>query len=312
MEQGHVHRSVLLDEAIAALDLSEGDRVVDCTFGRGGHSRAILDRIGQEGRLLAVDKDLEAIESIEAKSLSGDSRFQLHHGSFAQIRGYLEQNGWWGQVDAMLMDLGVSSPQLDQAERGFSFMREGPLDMRMDRTRGMSAAVWLQAVSEEELANVLWTFGEERFSRRIARTGKDALRKGPVETTTQLVRLIEAAGVRKEPGKHPATRSFQAIRIAVNEELKDLQSGLKDALEGLASGGRLAVISFHSLEDRIVKRFFRDEERGWAAGQRPAFPIVGEVPGRVVRAGKSVRASALEVEANPRARSAILRVARKR
>jgi 16S rRNA (cytosine1402-N4)-methyltransferase len=191
-------------------------------------------------------------------------------------------------------------------------MREGPLDMRMDRSQGVSAAEWLREVSEKELAAVLWTFGEERFSRRIAKVVKEALGRGPVETTTQLARLIEEAGVRKEPGKHPATRSFQAIRIAVNEELDDLQRGLKDSLEGLATGGRLAVISFHSLEDRIVKRFFRDEERGWATGQRPAFQILGEEPGRLMRQGKSVRASALEVEANPRARSAILRVARKR
>lgn len=311
-EEALLHRSVLLDEAIAGLDLAEGDRVVDCTFGRGGHSRAILERIGLTGRLLALDKDLDAIESAAARALMADPRFEMSHGSFARIRQYLEENEWWGQVDAILMDLGVSSPQLDQAERGFSFMREGPLDMRMDRSKGLSAAEWLKVVSEKDLAEVLWTFGEERFSRRIARVVKEALGRGPVETTTQLARLIEEAGVRKEPGKHPATRSFQAIRIAVNEELDDLQRGLRDALEGLTAGGRLAVISFHSLEDRIVKRFFRDEERGWAAGQRPAFPILGEEPGRLMRVGKSVRASALEVEVNPRARSAILRVARKR
>jgi 16S rRNA (cytosine1402-N4)-methyltransferase len=266
--------------------------------------------MGSEGRLLALDKDPEAIASPEADTLRGDERFQLRHASFGGIEALAEATDWTGRVDAVLMDLGVSSPQLDQAERGFSFMREGPLDMRMNTTEGPTAADWLLTIGQRELADVLWTYGEERCSRRIAEAIVRERNRTPIVTTKDLVRLIEGVVKGGDPHKHPATRTFQAIRIALNEELSELERGLGAALEVLRPGGRLVVIAFHSLEDRIVKRFFRDEERGWRAGD--PMPLLGRThQGRLHRMGKAIKPSPEEVRANIRSRSAVMRIAEK-
>lgn len=267
--QGPSHVSVLLTESVEALRLQSDDLAVDCTFGRGGHSRLLLEQLGPLGRLLAIDKDPQAVASKEAMALREGGRFEIRHGTFASLAQEIESLGWMGKVAGVLMDLGVSSPQLDEADRGFSFMREGPLDMRMDSSSGETAAEWLNRVAEAELANVLWKWGEERFSRRIAAAIVAKRREKPLQTTRELAGLIESVVPSREIGKHPATRSFQAIRIAVNHELEDLEAALDQALEVLKPGGRLAVISFHSLEDRIVKRFIRDQARGWSQGQAP-------------------------------------------
>lgn len=304
------HVSVLLEESIDALSLGVGDFAVDCTFGRGGHSRLILDRLGATGRLLAIDKDPEAVASVEAADCQSTGRFEISHGSFGELRDCVDHLGWVGQVAGILMDLGVSSPQLDEAGRGFSFLRDGPLDMRMDCSRGETAAEWLNRISAGELADVLWRWGEERFSRRIAAAVVESRRDAPLVTTRDLAKLIESVIPTREIGKHPATRSFQAIRIAVNRELEDLETGLVQALEVLKPGGRLAVISFHSLEDRIVKRFFRDQERGWSQGQAP-HPMAPLPESKLKRVGKAVMPSAIEIKKNPRARSAVLRIAEK-
>jgi 16S rRNA (cytosine1402-N4)-methyltransferase len=308
MDNGRSHRPVLLREVLEALAPEAGARVVDCTFGRGGHSRAILERIGATGRLLALDKDPDAVASAEAEALKADPRFTLEHGSFAELAVFVRRLDWEGRVTGVLMDLGVSSPQLDDAERGFSFLRPGPLDMRMDPGRGSSAADWLAAVPEDELARVLKDYGEERYARRIARAVVARRKVRPLTTTGELAALIEQAVPTREQGKHPATRSFQAIRIAVNRELDELEQGLRQAVEVLGPGGRLVVIAFHSLEDRIVKRYMRDEERGGAAADARAL-LPPTRPARLRRIGKAVRPAADEVAENPRARSAVLRVA---
>jgi 16S rRNA (cytosine1402-N4)-methyltransferase len=303
-----LHRPVLLKEAVECLMPESGSHIVDCTFGRGGHSRVILDCLGDQGRLLALDKDPDAIASREAAALLADPRVTLRHGSFARLRELVEQCGWAGRVSGVLMDLGVSSPQLDEAERGFSFMRSGPLDMRMDTSRGVTAAEWLAVVSENELARVLRDFGEERFAGRIARAVIAQRSHRPVMTTGDLAGIIEQAVPTREKGKHPATRSFQAIRIFINQELDELEQGLQQAIDILRPGGRLVVISFHSLEDRIVKRFMRDEERGGGAHdvRWPGQPLR---PARLKRIGKAIMPCAEELSENPRARSAVLRVA---
>lgn len=305
-----LHVSVLLNESVQALRLAPDDYAVDCTFGRGGHSRLMLEQLGPSGRLLAMDKDPQAIASREALGLREDGRFAIRHGSFAGLSSEVESLGWTEKVAGVLMDLGVSSPQLDEADRGFSFMREGPLDMRMDSSSGETAAEWLDRIGEAELANVLWKWGEERFSRRIAAAVVAKRREKPLQTTRDLAGLIESVVPNREIGKHPATRSFQAIRIEVNRELEDLEAALEQALGVLKPGGRLAVISFHSLEDRIVKRFFRDQERGWSHGQAP-HPMAAPPISRLKRIGKAVMPGAEEVAVNPRARSAVLRVAEK-
>ncbi len=304
------HVSVLLTESVAALKLEPEDCAVDCTFGRGGHSRLLLDQLGPSGRLLAMDKDPQAVASLEARALVEEGRFEIRHGSFAGLSREVESLGWTGKVAGVLMDLGVSSPQLDEAERGFSFMREGPLDMRMDSSSGETAAEWLSRISEAELANVLWRWGEERFSRRIAAAVVAKRREKPLQTTRDLASLIESVVPSREIGKHPATRSFQEIRIAVNRELEDLETALDQAIDVLKPGGRLAVISFHSLEDRIVKRFIRDQERGWSHGQAP-HPMAAPAVSRLKRIGKAVMPGPKEVAVNPRARSAVLRIAEK-
>jgi 16S rRNA (cytosine1402-N4)-methyltransferase len=297
----------MLDEALDGLALSPDSRVVDCTFGRGGHSRAILARLGPEGRLLALDRDPAAAVSAEALALQKDERFRLLHASFGDLAHCVAEVGWTGCVSAILMDLGVSSPQLDEAERGFSFMQDGPLDMRMDTSRGVTAAEWISEVSETELARVLKDYGEERFARRIAAAVIRQRRERPLMTTRSLVRLIEQAVPVRETHKHPATRSFQAIRIAVNAELDELIKAQKTIPALLAPGGRWVVISFHSLEDRLVKRFMRDQETGVRVDSR--LPVQPVCNGVLTRIGKARSPGEAELRLNPRARSAILRVA---
>jgi 16S rRNA (cytosine1402-N4)-methyltransferase len=304
------HVSVLLHDCVDALQLKEGGLAIDCTFGRGGHSRLLLDCVGQQGRLLAIDKDPQAVASVEAAEFAKTGRFEISHGSFKKLGAEADRLGWRGRVDGILMDLGVSSPQLDEAERGFSFLRDGPLDMRMDSSRGETAAEWLARVSAAELADALWQWGEERFSRRIAAAVVAQRQEKPLVTTRDLAKLIESVIPTREIGKHPATRSFQAIRIAINRELDDLEVGLSEALEVLRPGGRLAVISFHSLEDRIVKRFLRDQERGWSQGQAP-HPMAPSPESKLKRIGKALKPGAQEIATNPRARSAVLRIAEK-
>ncbi len=303
------HLPVLLDEVLENLAIKPGGMYVDATFGRGGHSQAILNQLGTHGRLFALDKDPEAITHAR-KLFVKDARFSIAHGSFATLQAYLEREGCFGKVDGILLDLGVSSPQLDDPDRGFSFMRDGKLDMRMDSSQGMDAAEWLATVEENTLANVLWEYGEERFSRRIARSIVAKRQEAPMTTTKQLAEIVSAAIPRWQKGKHPATRSFQAIRIAVNQELDDLEQVLAQSLEALTVGGRLAVISFHSLEDRLVKRFIQRHEQGdvFPAG----MPIKQAMyKRRLKRLGRAIKPSAREIAFNPRARSAILRIAEK-
>lgn len=300
------HETVLLHEAVDALVGSPAGLYVDGTFGRGGHSREILDRLAPGGRLLACDKD-EAAEREAAELAASDSRFSFARGSFTALPDILRGQGV-EHVDGILLDLGVSSPQLDEAERGFSFQQDGPLDMRMDRSAGESAADWLASASEEEIANVLYEYGEERFSRRIAAAIVRARAEAPLTRTGQLAAIVKEAHPRWEKHKHPATRAFQAIRIRVNGELDELSQLLASALSILAIGGRLVVISFHSLEDRIVKRYFRDMTRG---PQLPRdLPIRHSETGQSMRLlGKALRADSAEVAGNPRSRSAIMRCA---
>ena len=305
--KNQAHETVLLHAAVTALNIKESGNYVDGTFGRGGHSKLIMQSLGAEGCLLAIDKDLAAIESAH-QLFADDSRFAIEQGSFAMLSQLTEQHNLTGKVDGLLLDLGVSSPQLDVAERGFSFMHDGPLDMRMDTTSGMSAATWLAQAEDREIAQVLKGYGEERFAKRIARAIVAARQEAPIETTSQLSAIIAQANPVKEPGRNPATRSFQAIRIFINRELDDLTDCLNQVLQVLAPGGRLAVISFHSLEDRIVKRFMRDHARGddFPVG----LPITHDLlQPRLKLIGKATRPSAAEVNQNPRARSAVLRVA---
>lgn len=307
----HLHKPVLFEEAIDAMNIRPDSCCMDGTFGRGGHSGAILERLGEGGCLIALDKD-EAAIAHGRKRFAGDDRLRLEHRSFADLKKVAEKHGVAGRVDAVLLDLGVSSPQLDDAERGFSFQQEGPLDMRMDRSSGQSAAQWLATAEEQEIARVLWEFGEERFSRRIARAIVAHRREEPLRTTTQLARLIQRASPVKDRHKHPATRSFQAIRIHVNRELDDLREGLRQAVDVLATGGRLVVISFHSLEDRMVKRFMREQSRGEVMPRGVPVRDASLKPGVLKLVGKAVRPGRRELEENPRARSAIMRVAEKR
>lgn len=305
----NLHQSVLLNEVIANLIVQPHGIYVDATFGRGGHAQAILNQLSAQGRLIAMDKDPEAIAYAQ-NYFSQDSRFRIHHGSFAELKNVLQQADLLGKIDGILLDLGVSSPQLDDAARGFSFMREGKLDMRMDSSKGMDAATWIATVAEKELADILWEFGEERHSRRIARAIVAARANEAITTTTQLAEIIKAAHPAWQIGKNPATQSFQAIRIAINHELDDLKNVLNQSLEGLRVGGRLCVISFHSLEDRIVKHFIQNQE---SSDPYPAgFPIRHEsLTPKMKRLGKAIKPSAQEIANNPRARSAVLRIAEK-
>jgi 16S rRNA (cytosine1402-N4)-methyltransferase len=305
MDEAGTHVPVMRDEAVAALDVRATGTYLDGTFGRGGHAREVLARLGGDGRLLVMDKDPQAIEVAQSLATS-DPRVAVRHDSFARMAAWDAA----GQgLDGVLLDLGVSSPQIDQAARGFSFQADGPLDMRMDTTRGESAAQWLARAGEREIADVLWQFGEERESRRIARAVVAKRAEAPITTTRELAELVARAVRSREPGKHPATRTFQALRIVVNGELDDLAAGLQAAVACLRAGGRLAVISFHSLEDRVVKRFIRDESREAAPGRRGLPPPVDARRPRLRALGDARMPSAEEVARNPRARSAVLRVA---
>lgn len=306
----HTHIPVLLNEAVDHLIQSPDGIYVDATFGRGSHTQAILKRLSANGRLIAFDKDPEAVAY--GKSLIQDARFSIIHASYARMEIVLREWQLWKKISGVLFDLGVSSPQLDDPERGFSFVREGKLDMRMDTSQGMAAMTWLAAISEKELATVLWEYGEEKFSRRIAKAIVAAREEAPIETTTQLADIIKFAipKTKSREDKHPATRSFQAIRIAVNQELAELEQGLIAALQGLCIGGRLAVISFHSLEDRIVKQFIRLNEKGHELPR--GLPIKGEYfQSKLKQLMKPIKPSIEEINNNPRARSAILRISEK-
>jgi 16S rRNA (cytosine1402-N4)-methyltransferase len=302
-----MHQPVMLHEVVNALAPRAGDFVIDCTFGRGGHSRAILKSIGQDGRLLALDKDPAALASKEAQELLNDPRFSIVPGSFGQLHRLIDPLLRNRGVSGMLMDLGVSSPQLEDPERGFSFLRNGPLDMRMNPREGPTAAEWLMQVSASELFRVLRDYGEERYASRIARAIIDQRSRKPLTMTKDLVELIEQASPTREKSKHPATRSFQAIRIAVNRELEELELALPQAVDILRPGGRMVVIAFHSLEDRIVKRFMRDQEKGHTP--LPLLPFQSIQKRSLRRIGKAIKPGEEEILENPRARSAILRVA---
>jgi 16S rRNA (cytosine1402-N4)-methyltransferase len=305
--QEFTHQPVLLAEVLTGLSIKPDGIYVDGTFGRGGHAGAILAVLGPEGRLLAMDRDPQAIRSAE-QQFGDDPRFEIEQGAFTMLSSMIAQRQLQGRVNGLLLDLGVSSPQLDDASRGFSFSEDGPLDMHMDPSSGISAATWLKTASESEISRVLKTYGEERFSRRIARSIVETRHETPLQTTRQLAELVAAAIPVREKNKHPATRSFQAIRIFINSELDEITAVLDQVIDVLAPQGRLAVISFHSLEDRIVKRFIRDEYRGEQAPLE--FPLAGMdyVP-RLKPVGKVIRASEAELNDNPRARSAVLRLA---
>lgn len=303
-----MHQTVLLREAVDALVTEPDGFYVDGTFGRGGHSRYLLQRLSSQGRVLGIDKD-QVAEQAANELVGKEPRFEFFHGSFAQLPHQLRGMGIHA-VDGILLDLGVSSPQLDDGARGFSFMHDGPLDMRMDTTRGETAAQWLSRAELQDIAGVLKDYGEERFARRIAAAIVAAREESPIETTGRLARVVSEAHPRWGKHKHPATRSFQAIRIKVNRELDDLQEFLSVALDILRVGGRLVVISFHSLEDRLVKRYMRDMARGDALPR--GVPVTDSALNRRMRlVGKAVRASAEEVAGNVRARSAVMRVAEK-
>ncbi|GAB4358056.1 MAG: 16S rRNA (cytosine(1402)-N(4))-methyltransferase RsmH [Gammaproteobacteria bacterium] len=301
------HHPVLLEEALEALAIEPAGVYIDGTFGRGGHSRAILQRLGPEGRLLAIDKDPAAVR-VAGDELADDQRFTIQRGSYAMLKRMADEAGVTGRVMGLLLDLGVSSPQLDEAERGFSFLKDGPLDMRMDPDGGPSAAEWLASATEREIARVLKEYGEERYARRIARAIANARARSAIRRTQQLAEIVAAANPKWEAGKHPATRTFQAIRIHINRELEELQAALEQAVEVLAIGGRLVVISFHSLEDRLVKRFIQREARG--GDLPPDLPLTQEqIPVRLRAVGRAIRPTEAEIDRNPRSRSATLRVA---
>lgn len=304
-EQQLRHIPVMLEEAVEGLSVQSDGHYLDGTFGRGGHARAVLSRLGPDGRLLMMDRDPTAIAAAQAE-FTDDARVSIRHANFSSLAEWDETAAG---LDGVLLDLGVSSPQLDEAERGFSFMADAPLDMRMDTTQGESAAEFLAHASEREITEVLWHFGEERHGRRLARAivaDRDAT---PFTRTGQLAALIERIVGRREPGKHPATRSFQALRIRVNGELDALQLGLNAAMERLKPGGRLSVISFHSLEDRAVKLFIRDHS-GRVQNSRRGPPVQA-APAQLAAVGKARFPSDQELARNPRSRSAVLRVAQK-
>ncbi|HJW81109.1 MAG TPA: 16S rRNA (cytosine(1402)-N(4))-methyltransferase RsmH [Acidiferrobacterales bacterium] len=301
------HEPVLREEAVAALNIRPDGIYVDATFGRGGHARSILEQLGPHGRLLALDRDPQAVASA-TQQFADEVRLTIVHAPFSMLGSAVAERGWRGRVNGVLFDLGVSSPQLDDPARGFSFRTEGPLDMRMDSTRGESAADWLNRAAEQEIADVLFQLGEERYARRIARAILRARAATPITTTKQLAEIVAGAVPTRERSKDPATRSFQAIRLHINRELDELRETLPQAMEVLAPHGRLVVISFHSLEDRIVKQFMRTQEKGRELPlDLPVRHI--EIQSRLKVIGKPVRAGEDEVRRNPRARSAVLRVA---
>jgi 16S rRNA (cytosine1402-N4)-methyltransferase len=298
------HIPVLYEEALAAVAGSGDDVVIDCTFGRGGHSQGLLNGLGPNGRVFALDRDPAAV-SVGQALAARDARFAIKHRPFSELSEALEE--WQlDQVDAVLFDLGVSSPQVDEAERGFSFMHDGPLDMRMDPTSGASAAHWIADIAEADLSRTFKDLGEERFARRIARAIVRRRAETAFSTTGDLAAVIAAAMPRKEYGKHPATRCFQALRIAVNGELDELHAGLAQAMKALMAGGRLVAISFHSLEDRVVKNFLRDQHLGPELPRGLPPPLDWPTP-PLAKVYKAQRAKDAEIARNPRARSAMLR-----
>ena len=303
------HQSVLLEQSVAALVGDRNGIYIDGTFGRGGHSRRILEELSEQGRLLVIDKDPEAI-AIAEELAQQDSRVSVYHGSFEELQKAIPDLHLKGQVAGVLLDLGVSSPQLDDPQRGFRFSKDGPLDMRMNTTTGTTAAAWLARAEEKTIADVLYQFGEERFSRRIARAIVRERELEPIQTSMRLAEIIKEAHPKWEAHKHPATRSFQAIRIFINHELDDLRKALTEILEILAVGGRMVIISFHSLEDRLVKQFIQQQVKG---GDFPVdLPITqDQLNPRLKAIGKAVKVSADEVSGNIRSRSAIMRVAEK-
>ena len=310
MSTSYNHITVLLNEAVDSLIDDKSGFYVDATFGRGGHSSLVLQNLDDDGQLMAIDKDPQAI-AVAHERFAEEPRFSICHGSFAELQSFVAERDMVGKVDGILMDLGVSSPQLDDAERGFSFMNDGPLDMRMDTTRGQSAADWIATADETEIADVIYVFGEERFSRRMAKAIVEARAETPITRTKQLADIISQANPAWEKGKHPATRAFQGIRIFINQELADLEAVLEQSLEVLAVGGRLVVISFHSLEDRIVKRFIRKYVKG--DEHIPAgIPVTDDMLNQRLKAkSKAIKPSKAEVDANVRARSAVMRCATK-
>ena len=304
-----MHTAVLLEEALAALALEADGYYVDATFGRGGHTALLLQALGREGRVLAIDRDPQAIAA-GAQRFAGEARLALVHASFADVGALVPAHSGGRPCRGVLLDLGVSSPQLDDPSRGFSFRADGPLDMRMDPTRGEPICAWLARASVDEIREVIATLGEERFARRVAQAIVAARREHPIERTRELAELIARAVRTREPGKHPATRTFQALRMHANDELGQLEKALAGAVDALAPGGRLAVISFHSLEDRLVKRFMqRESQADPAAASLPILPP--QLTPRLKWVGRKVRPSKEEIARNPRARSALLRVAEK-
>ncbi len=307
------HHTVLLTEAVDALVWNVDGAYIDGTFGRGGHAREILARLSEKGRLFGIDKDPQAVQAGQ-KLAATEPRFEMYSGSFTEMKQRLEQHGIHGDIAGILLDLGVSSPQLDQAERGFSFSNDGPLDMRMNPAAGISATQWINSASSEAIADVLKTYGEERFARRIAKAICAVRDEQDITTTAQLAAIIKQAHPRWEPKRHPATKSFQAIRIFINDELVELKQMLEQSVDLLMPAGRLVVISFHSLEDRIVKRFIRSASND-KASRAPAYiplqnTVTNEPPLRPL--GKKIRPARREIKLNIRARSAIMRVAAKR
>ncbi len=304
------HLPVMYQEVLSGLNIQSEGCYIDCTFGRGGHSLGILQQL-TTGRLIAFDQDQQATHSNQARALSQDQRFHLTHSRFSELESQLIQQFNIQQVDGILLDLGLSSPQLDQPERGFSFSKEGELDMRMNQTIGMTAAQWLASVSETELTRILFEYGEERYAKRIANAIIEIRQQQPISKTSELVKIICAAIPKKETHKHPATRSFQAIRIALNNELNELIKVLPQTIRLLKPQGRLVVISFHSLEDRIVKQFIHAESGAkYDPGKLP-IKQADIAQGCLKKIGKAIRATEAEIQMNPRARSAILRIAEK-
>ncbi len=299
------HVAVLAQEAIEALNIRSDGIYVDCTYGRGGHSRLILEKLGAGGRLIALDRDPEAVQAGQALR---DPRFVIVRSPFSRVREVLQELDV-AAVDGMLLDIGVSSPQIDDARRGFSFRSDAPLDMRMDPQHGLSAAEWLAIAEESEIREVIRNHGEERFAKQIAAAIVEARTRGPVDTTRKLAALVADAVPTREPRQDPATRTFQALRIHVNQELEELSVVLPQCVALLGTGGRLVVISFHSLEDRIVKRFMRTQSQADALPARLPVRARDLPPPRMRLIGRAVRASDAETAANPRARSAVMRVA---
>ncbi|MGV2870476.1 16S rRNA (cytosine(1402)-N(4))-methyltransferase RsmH [Colwellia sp. E150_009] len=308
MELDKAHISVLLTEAVDGLQIDPDGCYIDCTFGRGGHSSLILSKLSFKGRLIAIDRDPSAIAA--AEKFKDDARFLIEHQGFANLAEIAQQHELMGKVDGILLDLGVSSPQLDEAERGFSFMKDGPLDMRMDTTRGQTAAEWLAVADVEDITWVLRTFGEEKHAWRIANAIVDARDESPFTRTSQLAKLIKATAPQREIKKHPATRSFQAIRMYINSELEQIEKALAASLSVLAENGRLVVISFHSLEDRLVKQFMKKHSQGKKVPR--GFPVSEEELNKgkkLALVGRKLKPSKSEVEENVRSRSSVLRIA---